>query len=409
MKKLYIIAVVLLMGGAMFAQTQNIPMNPRTKLHRPINNVVKPSHLNGPEAISSFIVDYDTADAYTWWTGGDTYDRFIWDMNWNYNAAQGDTALKYVVTAFDTIIDSYANPSPVGYPLNSVQQVKVDSIYFIIGQENNSTTDDTLIVKLMNVNANGYPSTTVYWSDTLYFPQDIPHGTNWLQAYYVSIPVNGSNGFVIPSNGKKYSVRLEYHGNKQDTCGVLAGFGSFQGSCGSSPNALLAYQTQTGAFKVNSTTWYNANSFAVWTEYATYGTLPTTSGANLYYDCDGSGGITSGDGMNYIQNLNILTYETVTTNVGMTEDFVNGIRLGQNYPNPSVADFNLIYQIEKSSAVKLEIMDMTGKVVAVFNEGNKAAGQHTIKISDLNLQSGTYFYTLTANGNKLTKKFSIAK
>ena len=408
MKKLYIFAVVLLMAGGLVAQTTNLPIGPNIKLHRPLNIPPKPTLNPGPEAVAAFIIDYDSADAYSWWTGGDTYDRYIWDNNWNYNAALGDTSLKYIVTTFDTIIDTYASPIPMGYPPAAIQQVRVDSIYIVMGQENNSTFDDTLIVKLMNVNANGYPSTTIYWADTLYFPTDIPHGTNWLQAYYVSIPV-GTGGFTIPSNGSKFQVRLEYHGNKLDTMGVIAGFGSLIAQCGTNPSALIAYQTVTGRYKLTGNNWYNANSYALWTQYASYGILPTSGAANLYYDCDNSGGITPGDGANYTQNWNILSSVTITHNLGMDEDFKNGMKLGQNFPNPAVNEFNIIYELNHKANVTVEIMDMTGKVVGRVVEGIKTTGTHTIKLSSLNLQAGTYFYTLTTDGNKLTKKMSIAK
>ncbi len=412
MKKLYTIAAVLLLAVGTFAQSPNLlgPDNTPAviKLRRPDNMPPKPVYYPSPEAVSSFIVDYDTADAYNFWTIQTlSFDRFIWDMNWNYNSALGDTSLKYMSVSFDTIVDSYALPIPIGYAPNAVQSVRVDSIYMIIGQENNSTFDDTLIIKLMNVNGNGYPSTTVYWADTVYFPQDIPHGTNWLQAYYISLPVNNGAGFTIPASGKQFSVRCEYKGSKLDTLGVLAGFGSFTGACGTNPSSLLANNTETGRFRVNASTWYKANSYAYWTQFNVF--VPTSTGANVYYDCDNSGGITPGDGGNYIQNWNLSTYLTVQTNVGMNEEFVNGIRLGQNYPNPANANFNIIYELEKGGPVTIEIMDVTGKTIASFNEGVQYAGQHLIRLDGTTFDAGIYFYTLTVGDQKLTKKMTVAK
>jgi hypothetical protein len=413
MKKLY----TLLAGAALvlsaFAQSPNqapnaIPMN--KKPVRPLVVPPKPIFTPTPQLIQSFIMDYDTADAYTWQTGGDTYDRFIWDHNWNYSAPQGDSSLKHITVSFDTIVDSYnISGMPVGIAPGAVQSVRVDSIYIAMGQENNSGQDDTLIIKLMSVTANRYPSTTVYWSDTIYFPQDIPHGTDWLQAYLVTIPV-GTSGFTIPSNGDFFSVRLEYHGNKQDTCGVIAGFGSLTGPCGTSPSSLLAYQTQTGYFKVNATTKYYANSFSIWTEYESYGNLPTNTGANLYYDCDGSGGVTSGDGANYIQNWNISAYVTLTTNVGIENiPFTNGIKLGQNMPNPTSSTSVIHYELEKNANVKMDIRDITGKLVLSLNEGNQTSGVHSVSIDASTMAPGVYFYTLNANGNLITKKMTVTK
>jgi hypothetical protein len=403
MKKIYALLISGMVSVLSFGQIQvQQPVPSNYQLKTPVNAVPKPTRnlVTSSAPVSSFIMDYDSADSYSFTTQGDMFRRFIWDMNWNYVTA--DSSLRYVVVAFDTINDTYNGAGPMGYSPSVVTSVRVDSIFVIFGQENNSSTKDTLIVKLMNVNINGYPSSTVHWADTIIFPDDVPHGTNWLQARLLSLPVNGGNGFTLPGNAKQFSVRLEYKGDKQDTLGVIAGF---QGPCGSSSNALIAYQTQTGRFKVG-TNWYKANSFALWSQYGSFGTLPTTGGANIYYDCDNSGNQSAGDGANYIQDLNIMTYVTINTNIGLEENFTNGIKLGQNMPNPFAGNSTIAYELEKTGVVTFEIMDITGKKVLGINEGSKSAGKHNLTIDGSLLSPGVYFYTLNVDGNRLTKKMT---
>lgn len=87
-------------------------------------------------------------------------------------------------------------------------------------------------------------------------------------------------------------------------------------------------------------------------------------------------------------------------------DFVNGIRM-QTYPNPAVNDVNLDFQIEESADVKIQILNMSGKIVKSENFGQKEAGKHNVKISTNDLNSGNYIYVLEAGNKRLAKKMVI--
>ncbi len=91
-------------------------------------------------------------------------------------------------------------------------------------------------------------------------------------------------------------------------------------------------------------------------------------------------------------------------------EFFNGMKLSQNNPNPMNGNTVIQYELEKyTTSVELEIFDVQGRKAVVINEGEKAAGRHSISIENTKLAAGTYYYSLKANGNRLTKKMVVTK
>lgn len=106
----------------------------------------------------------------------------------------------------------------------------------------------------------------------------------------------------------------------------------------------------------------------------------------------------------------ILYKVTANFEAGLNElDFQNGIKLGQNFPNPLTNSTTIKYEITGNANVSLAIYDITGKRVMNFNQGKQPAGVHSINIDTANLQSGVYFYTLTAGDGKITKKMTVVE
>ncbi len=92
-----------------------------------------------------------------------------------------------------------------------------------------------------------------------------------------------------------------------------------------------------------------------------------------------------------------------------SESFFNGIKMSQNQPNPVGAETVIQYELQNNAAVTFEMYDVTGKKVISVNEGEQNKGKHTLNITTEKLASGTYYYMLNANGNRLAKKMVIAK
>ena len=342
-------------------------------------------------------MDYDSADARIY--GDANYERYVWPVNNYYTAA--DSAIRYCIVAFDSLFDAYGN---VGYNHDSVSNLAVDSIFLMLGQENNSGTDDTLRVKLIGVdNVHGYPVlTTVYWTTDVIIPFGTPLSGNWKAP--VQLKFTPFTSIYYP----KFAIQMEYFGSKMDTLGIVAGFG-FRDTC-SATNMLNADTTHFSKIrKQTNTDSLIANSFAMWSQFQTVGLLPTKNGANVFYDCNGNTQYDGGsDGESYIQNIQFIAH--VKTNAaGVHENNSIIASLDQNYPNPFSNSTTIGYELKQESSVTLDIFDISGRKIVSQKEADQGIGKHHIDLSATNLEAGTYFYTLTAGYSRMTRKMTLIR
>lgn len=86
-----------------------------------------------------------------------------------------------------------------------------------------------------------------------------------------------------------------------------------------------------------------------------------------------------------------------------------GIGLGQNVPNPADNSTKIIYSLKKGGNVTFDVTDLTGKVVYSTREGNKQAGDHSIVMDVNSLNAGIYFYSISVDGARVTKKMTVTK
>lgn len=95
---------------------------------------------------------------------------------------------------------------------------------------------------------------------------------------------------------------------------------------------------------------------------------------------------------------------------GVTEEnSPNGLKLYQNSPNPTNGKTTIAFELPKSEQAVLEVMDITGKQVAVLANGNVDAGRHEVEINTDTFANGVYVYRLTAGGESVTKSMVIVK
>lgn len=111
-------------------------------------------------------------------------------------------------------------------------------------------------------------------------------------------------------------------------------------------------------------------------------------------------------------DIDLAVFPIVDATVAGINDnrFLFGMKLSQNYPNPTANECLIEYALESNSDdVVFTIFDLTGKKVMEIEEGKKEAGNHEIKINAAKLASGTYIYSISSNGKKLVKKMTINK
>ncbi|MCB9193318.1 MAG: T9SS type A sorting domain-containing protein [Flavobacteriales bacterium] len=94
--------------------------------------------------------------------------------------------------------------------------------------------------------------------------------------------------------------------------------------------------------------------------------------------------------------------------IGIAEsDFHNGVGLGQSFPNPAHDNAMIPYSLSTPANVTFEVHDLSGKLVLTLDKGQQGAGTHNIQLDTDALTNGLYFYTLTANDVRLTKRLSV--
>ena len=83
--------------------------------------------------------------------------------------------------------------------------------------------------------------------------------------------------------------------------------------------------------------------------------------------------------------------------------------LAQNYPNPFNPTTSIEYVIPQAGFVNLSVFNLLGESVAELVNEIMESGNHTIVFDASRLSSGTYIYTLSVNGNVVTKKMTLIK
>ena len=83
--------------------------------------------------------------------------------------------------------------------------------------------------------------------------------------------------------------------------------------------------------------------------------------------------------------------------------------VSQNAPNPFSDNTILTYNLNTAANVTVEVLDVTGKVVATYNEGTKGAGQYKLNINGDKLSGGVYFYNFRAGNYSVTKRMVVNK
>jgi hypothetical protein len=403
MKTLYSTLIATCIGVSAFAQSNILatphvqkPLNPVQKSVNPYSyQAARNSNPTSTQASMSFYTDYGFMDDdFQVNTQGFTYERYIWDMNMNYDLANGDTSLRWATVDFNPLYDSY-NGS-VQLASTSYNSVTVDTIFFNAGHSNYSGQNDTILVRIVQCSAAGYPTTTalVLHTDTIISNTSITASSTWL-----------SNGtfFVTPgymmSNAIKFAVKIEYYGHELDTFGMTAGFGDMQIQCNSNPT-LPNFAALSN---------YAPNSYRHDMRFAgppnNLPQLPTSTGADTYYECDGtSGHLLGSDSENYLQNWDLWIHATID-GVGINE--TNGsLGVGQNYPNPTTGDTEIPYELKNSSVVSLTIFDVTGNAVMTQSQ-NSSAGRSTFKVNSSVLSAGVYFYTVATTEGSITRKMIV--
>lgn len=220
--------------------------------------------------------------------------------------------------------------------------------------------------------------------------------------YFSSIAFTDNNNGMTASNGTGNTVRKTTDGgNTWETVPNPPGSSNFIpfNMCGLKDGSNVIYLIlYTNANKCFRTSDYGTT----WTQEV----LPSQASGSLrlMQFINPNLGFAGGAGGIFLRYGNPIGISQINT------ELPSEYKLGQNYPNPFNPATKINFSIRASSKVTLKVFDAIGKEVSVLVDEYKNAGNYTVDFtagSDLN--SGIYFYTMTAGEFTMTKKFILLK
>lgn len=115
-----------------------------------------------------------------------------------------------------------------------------------------------------------------------------------------------------------------------------------------------------------------------------------------------------GDEDDYTENRITFMKVPFADVVGVNEAVsVMQFTVSQNYPNPFTDVTNIQLELRQSAQVRMEVMDLTGRIVQQIDYATMNAGRHLIQLQRENMNPGVYFYTLQVDQQQYTRKLIV--
>ncbi|MCF8240368.1 MAG: PQQ-dependent sugar dehydrogenase [Melioribacteraceae bacterium] len=102
-------------------------------------------------------------------------------------------------------------------------------------------------------------------------------------------------------------------------------------------------------------------------------------------------------------------YKFAGTPVSVNDDGELKYHLDQNYPNPFNSETTIVFSLEKSDSVKLEIFNSLGEHINTLINDNLKEGRHSVKWNAGNMSSGVYYYKLSTSGYTESRKMILMR
>ena len=126
----------------------------------------------------------------------------------------------------------------------------------------------------------------------------------------------------------------------------------------------------------------------------------TGFGATFYYKVRGRNSDDTMSSVNYSGEGSISGHFGAKIAIGEKDaQLIEELRIS-NYPNPFNPETSITFTLPEEAKVRLVILDILGRQVALLADGRYSAGVHTVIWNGINQASGLYYYTL-AVGNEI--------
>jgi len=108
--------------------------------------------------------------------------------------------------------------------------------------------------------------------------------------------------------------------------------------------------------------------------------------------------------------VNVDTANAATdTSVSSINELTAEIASMSAFPNPATDFVNIEFTLNENADVTVELYNMVGQKLEATALSNQGAGTHKVELNVTSLTKGTYFYSVTANGNTTSGNFNISK
>ncbi len=385
MKKLYLTIALFTGAIGLFAQQ---PLN----VAHNTNVTMQPKTYDPDRAVGWYYVDYEGYDASlaTPESGALFFNtRTLVGFTPTSTLGMADA---YVV--FDTMIVTQDYQSFTAYPGNAVQFFDIDTAFVRIYHENNSGTEDTVIITIKNVAGNGTPGTTTLWGDTILTTTSLttPNTGNTYGFATFGFPID-----MAPIAGGQFTLQVRYYGATVDTFGLISTNVTTGNPC---PNAAAGNEAITSEV-------FPSSFYRYWNSATLSNVSPNSVGSGgLYIDCNGNA---TPDWLTEqaVQTFSIWASGTLTDNLGVDEESA-GVKV-KAYPNPAKEFTTIEYTLVNDANVSISMTDISGRVVYSNNLGKRDAGSNNIVVSTSEFNNGVYMYTLTVDSKKVTRRIIVNK
>ena len=166
---------------------------------------------------------------------------------------------------------------------------------------------------------------------------------------------------------------------------------------------------------------YNCTTVNNWVTTNGITSIPADSGALqvAYYGGMGMPTIVilGGGTSHTVLGAPYLSYTTSDTATMATDirNFLNGTGIKENnlisninlYPNPSNEQVRLTFELKEISTVKIELFDISGRLVSTIAEKKNQVGEIVETINTNLFSEGSYLIQINANGNISKQKLNI--
>ncbi len=131
------------------------------------------------------------------------------------------------------------------------------------------------------------------------------------------------------------------------------------------------------------------------------GSYRVTSNGQVIYASNGAYGYRDRALFKTAENLT-----TLPSSIAGIAEFEQSVSLS---PNPSAGETSLYFSLAKGTKLSVQVLDMTGRVVAQLADQNLSAGSHALPISTAGLAGGVYNIRLATGEGVVTRRLVVVK